>query len=69
LLQAEEEKGLVLPINHLITKEQCEGKGRITDVLCVKCVFNISQEALQCVLIWTELYAKSQSMKQYKFAQ
>jgi hypothetical protein len=27
LLQAEEEKGILLPINHIIAKKQCKGKG------------------------------------------
>jgi hypothetical protein len=31
-LQAEEEERILLPINHIITKKQCKGKGRATIV-------------------------------------
>jgi hypothetical protein len=32
LLQAKEEKGLILPVNNLITKKQCKGKAVIAVV-------------------------------------
>jgi len=31
-LQAEEEERILLPIDHIVTKKQCKGKGRATVV-------------------------------------
>ena len=44
-LQAEEEEGILLPVNHIVTKKQCKGKGKAIILLCFQCARNVSQKS------------------------